>query len=83
MEHPSKPIIYALNENKDVLEINYGTGKVRRLTMNLVPERIYFYNNELYVALLKGTHSHYWWNEDQEGAIAIIDTATFTISRTV
>ncbi|QEY20785.1 hypothetical protein D0S48_08775 [Psychrobacillus sp. AK 1817] len=79
IEHPSKPIIYALNENKDVLEINYGTGKVRRLTMNLVPERIYFYNDELYVALLKGIHSSVWWNEDQEGAIAIINTSSFTL----
>nr|WP_249365686.1 hypothetical protein [Cytobacillus citreus] len=78
--HPSQPIIYALNENKDVLEINYETGKVQRLTMNLIPERIYFYNNELYVALLKGTHSPYWWKEYQEGAIAIIDTATFTLA---
>lgn len=76
MEHPSKPIIYALNENKDVLEINYETGIVRRLTMNLIPERIYFHNNELYVALLKGTHSSYWWDEEQEGAIAIINTTT-------
>lgn len=80
VEHPTKPIIYALNENKDVLEINYGTEKIRRLTMNLVPERIYFFNDELYVALLKGTHSHYWWTEDQEGAIAIIDTSSFTLA---
>ena len=78
--HPSQPIIYALNENKDVLEINYETNSVKRLTMNLVPERIYFNNNELYVALLKGTHSPYWWDENQEGAIAIIDTASFTLA---
>ncbi len=58
----------------------WATGKIRRLTMNLVPERIYFYNNELYVALLKGIHSSYWWNEDQEGAIAIINTDTFTLA---
>lgn len=80
VEHPSKPIIYALNENKDVLEINYETGIVRRLTMNLIPERIYFHNNELYVALLKGTHSSYWWDEEQEGAIAIINTTTFKLA---
>ncbi|SES44402.1 hypothetical protein [Psychrobacillus sp. OK032] len=77
--HPSQPIIYTLNENKDVLEINYETRKVRRLTMNLVPETIYFQNNELYVALLKGTRSSYWWKENQEGAIAIINTATFKL----
>lgn len=77
--HPSQPIIYALNENKDVLEMNYETGEIRRLTMSLVPEKIYFANNELFVTLLKGSHSPYWWNEYQEGAIGIIDTDTFTI----
>ncbi len=78
--HPTEPIIYALNENKDVLEINYKTGETQRLTMNLVPETIYFYNNELYVALLNGTRSPYWQIEDQKGAIAIIDTDSFTLT---
>ncbi|WP_342567346.1 hypothetical protein MKY09_00835 [Psychrobacillus sp. FSL K6-4046] len=75
--HPSQPIIYALNENKDVLKINYKTGEIQRLTMNLVPETIYLYNNELYVALLKGTRSPYI--EYQNGAIAIIDTVNFKV----
>jgi len=79
--HPTQPIIYALNENKDVLAINLETGKVQRLTMNLIPETIYFYNNELYVALLKGTRSPYWQIENQEGAVAIIDTASFTLTK--
>ncbi|SFQ10794.1 hypothetical protein SAMN05421670_0961 [Psychrobacillus psychrotolerans] len=77
--HPSQPIIYALNENKDVLEINYETRKVRRLTMNLVPETIYFQNNELYVALLKSTRSSYLWEEYQKGAIAIINATSFKL----
>ncbi|SES44396.1 hypothetical protein [Psychrobacillus sp. OK032] len=78
--HPSQPIIYALNEKKDVLEINYKTGEIRRLTMNLVPETIYFYKNELYVALLKGPRSPYGQVQNQEGAIAIINTANFTLT---
>lgn len=77
--HPTKPIIYAVNENRDVLEINYETKHINRLTFELLPERLYFANGELYVTLLKGNHSSVWWNEDQEGAIAIIDTATFTL----
>ncbi|MED3549936.1 hypothetical protein [Cytobacillus praedii] len=75
--HPSQPIIYMLNENKDVLELNYETGKVRKLTMNLVPERMYLYKNELYVTLLRGSHSPNW---SENGAIAIIDTTAFTLA---
>ena len=78
--HPSQPIIYALNENKDVLEINFKTGEIQRLTMDLVPETIYFNNNELYVALLKGKRSPYGQVQNQEGAIAIINTANFTLT---
>lgn len=78
--HPSQPIIYALNENKDVLEINYETGRVRKLTMNLIPDTLYYFNNELYVSLLKSPPSSYWWEENEEGAIAIIDTASFTLA---
>lgn len=78
--HPSQPIIYGLNENKEVLEMNYETGKVKKLQMNLVPEKMYYYNNELYITLLKGSHSSYWWDENQEGTIAIIDTTAFTLA---
>ena len=78
--HPSQPIIYGLNENKEVLEMNYETGKVKKLQMNLGPEKMYYYNNELYITLLKGSHSSYWWDENQEGAIAIIDTTAFTLA---
>jgi len=78
--HPTEPIIYTLNENKDVLEINYMTGNIRRLPMNLVPQTLYLHNNELYVALLKGPRSPYGELQDQEGAVAIINTANFMLT---
>ena len=76
--HPSQPIIYALNEKKDVLAINFETGETKRLSMNLETQTIYYQNNELYVGLLKGIHSPFRY--DQEGAIAIIDTNSFTLA---
>lgn len=78
--HPDLPIIYFLNENKDLVELNYETGEERRITFNLVPERIYFANNEIYVTLLKGVHNSTWWDESQEGAIAIVDASNFLLS---
>ncbi|QOR66297.1 trypsin-like peptidase domain-containing protein [Cytobacillus suaedae] len=77
--HPELPIIYYLNENKDVVELNFETGEEQRITFGLMPERLYLANNELYVTLLKGAHSSTWWDESQEGAIAIIDTASFLL----
>lgn len=78
--HPTLPSIYFLNENKDLVELNYETGGERRITFNLVPERLYFANNEIYVTLLKGAHDSTWWDENQEGAIAIVDAESFLLS---
>lgn len=77
--HPSLPIIYGIDYSNNIVEINYETEQVRTIPMSLPAERLYFANNELYITLLKGEHSPYWREEDQEGAIAIVDTATFTL----
>jgi serine protease Do len=77
--HPSLPIIYGIDYSGNIVEINYETQEVKSIPMPLPAERLYFANDELYVTLLKGQHSPYWQEEDQEGAIAIVDTATFTL----
>ncbi|WP_053365172.1 trypsin-like peptidase domain-containing protein [Bacillus sp. FJAT-27245] len=77
--NPEKPILYALAEGKDVIEINLETKQARKITLNLAPERLFFANNELYVTLPKGQHSSYWWEENQEGAFAVINAETMTL----
>ncbi|MBA2874591.1 S-layer homology domain-containing protein [Thermaerobacillus caldiproteolyticus] len=79
--HPSLPILYGLDTFGNVVEINYETKQVKTLALPLPAERLYFANNELYITLLKGKHSSYWWEENQQGAIAILDTNTFTLKK--
>lgn len=78
--HPTKTLIYAVDKiNQKVYSVNYKTGEIKETVFNLPPESIAYANDELYVTLLKGEHSSYWWEEDQEGAIAIIDADTMQL----
>ncbi|WP_456277600.1 S-layer homology domain-containing protein [Bacillus sp. AK128] len=77
--HPELPIMYGIDLYGDVVEVNYETQEINTLSLSLPTERIFYANNELYVTLLKGQHSPYWWDEEQEGGIAIIDTTDFTL----
>ncbi|KYD23420.1 S-layer homology domain-containing protein [Parageobacillus toebii] len=79
--HPSLPILYGLDVFGNVVEVNYETRQVKTLPLPLPAERLYFANNELYITLLKGKHSSYWSEEDQQGAIAIVDANTFTLKK--
>ncbi len=79
--HPTKPIIYYTNsKDKLIRALNYETGKVQTIEFKEKPESIYFANNKLYVALLKREHSSYW-DQYQEGAIAIINSDTFKLDK--
>lgn len=77
--NPDKPILYALTDGRDVMEINHETKQARKITLNLAPEQLFFANNELYVTLPKGQHSSYWWEKDQQGAFAVINAETMTL----
>ena len=83
VSHPTKPIIYALTTEKDLIEMNLQTMKIRKMTFSLPPERLYFANNELYITLLKGQHSSYWWDEGQKGAFVIVNTDSFKLTKVV
>ncbi len=75
------PIIYAINIYGDVIAFNYETKTKKSLTFDYPAESIYITNGKLFITLLKGDHSSYWWEEEQEGAVAIVDASTFkTIS---
>lgn len=75
------PVIYGINDSGALVSVNYETKSIKRLPFSLPAESIFYANGELYVTLLKGEHSSYWWEEDQEGAIAIVDPATFQIKK--
>lgn len=75
------PVIYGINENGELISVNYETKNVKRLPFSHPAERIFYANGELYVTLLKGEHSSYWWEETQEGAVAIVDPATLKMKK--
>lgn len=80
--HPKKPIIYyTTKEDQNVWTLNYETGEYDWITFKEKPESLYFENNTLYVALLKGEHDCCWWDEEQEGAIAVINGDSFTLTK--
>ncbi|MED4301248.1 S-layer homology domain-containing protein [Geobacillus stearothermophilus] len=80
--HPSQPILYGIDYLNRVVEINYETRRVRNISLPLPAERLYFAQDELYVTLLKGEHSSYWQEENQKGAIAVIDANAFQLKET-
>lgn len=77
--NPDQSIIYLSDmADKKLYELNYETGNEREITFDLPPERITYANGKIYVCLLKGQHSYYWWDANQNGAFAVIDAVTFT-----
>jgi hypothetical protein len=49
----TKPIVYLTDKtNKRVYAINYVTGSISNLTFGLMPESIYYNNNEVYNSTL-------------------------------
>ncbi len=78
--HPEKPVIFVTDmNNSKVVSYNYETKEVQEASFDLAPERLTYYAGEVYVTLLKGKHSPYWWPESQEGAIAILDGETLAV----
>ncbi len=78
--HPDKPVIFFSDKTtKKVYAYNYATGQTKEAGFTLPPESIALAGNEIYVALLKGEHSPYWFTDDQKGAIAILDSETLQI----
>ncbi|WP_310832041.1 S-layer homology domain-containing protein [Paenibacillus pedocola] len=80
VQDPSEPIIYATDkQNKKLAVINYETRQTTYVSFDLPPERLTYADGKLYVALLKAEHSSYIFDEQQKGAVAVVDTATLTI----
>ncbi len=80
IQHPTKPILYFSDMNgKKLYAYDYVTRTTSEASFTLTPESIAFANNEIYIALLKGNHSPYWFEETQKGAIAVLDSDTLKL----
>ena len=78
---PTQPILYMTdNANRKLHAVNYQTKTISTLKLDLAPERLTYANGKLYVALLKSGHQ-YWTESPLEGAIAVVDTKTFTLTK--
>jgi serine protease Do len=77
------PVVYGITDSGDVVAINYETQQVKSLAFDYPAESIFYKNGNVFITLLKGEHSSYWWEEDQEGAVAIVDATTFKTKKVV
>jgi len=75
--HPLEPIVYLLDAStNEVIALDYHTYDYDAVELSLPAENIAYANDKVYVTQLKGKHSSYWQNEDQEGAFAVINATT-------
>jgi hypothetical protein len=75
--HPTKPIIYFLDGiDNVVVEFNYETYEDQIVKLPLPAEKMDYANGKLYITQLKRAHSSYWWAEEQEGAVAVVDAVS-------
>ncbi|WHZ02393.1 cell wall-binding repeat-containing protein [Neobacillus sp. YX16] len=79
---PINPVIYLLSDDDNSVKMyNYNTQELKSIMLNARPEQIYFENNKIYITLVHGLHSSYWWDEDQTGEIAIVNADTFKLEK--
>ncbi|NJJ41699.1 S-layer homology domain-containing protein [Paenibacillus apii] len=83
VRHASEPILYITDKlNKKLYRVNYATGEKDSISFTLAPESITYADGKIYVSLLKAEHSSYTDIAQQQGAIAVVDAATFTLTGT-
>ncbi|MDQ0871751.1 hypothetical protein QFZ77_000410 [Paenibacillus sp. V4I3] len=82
-QHPSDPILYITDKtDKKLYRVNYETGDKSSIAFNLAPESLTYADGKIYVSLLKAAHSSYTDISQQQGAIAVVNAATFTLEST-
>lgn len=80
IQHPTLPIVYAIfKDSNQIAAVNLSTGETAEATMDRQPERLYAANGKLYVALVDRPHSSTWMDEDQTGAVAVLDELSLSI----
>jgi hypothetical protein len=80
---PDKPVIYATRlGSKTIYSINFITGEIKGVALPYPAERLELYNHKLYVTQQKMAHEYYT-TSPLTGAIAEVDTSTFTATRLI
>lgn len=76
--NPNGKVIYLTDSfNKRVIEYNLETYEIiNSINFDLIPEKMAFYDDKLYVTLLTKLHNYYN-NSNQEGSYAVINTNDF------
>ncbi|MFC4098477.1 M4 family metallopeptidase [Paenibacillus xanthanilyticus] len=75
--HPTEPILYGiLDDRLTVALANLDTGATKTVELPYEPERLYYANGNLHVAMITAPHSSYWWKDEQNGYIAVLDART-------
>ena len=75
---PDRAVEYLTAENgKSLYRVDLATGQITEKAFSVRAERIAIHNGNLYLTLLRTGHLYYG-NNDGFGAVAVIDTATFT-----
>ncbi len=78
VQHPTEPIIFAINDDGKVVRINYATKQIDRLDLGYPADKMVYSKGELLVTLIKQEPHSNRPENFQKGGVAIIDTATFT-----
>ncbi|MCP4105702.1 MAG: hypothetical protein GY749_09215 [Desulfobacteraceae bacterium] len=73
----SRGVVYlSSKENKKIYCVNLGNGNIENeYTFSYMPEHMTISPDykRMYIGLLTQKHSPYWWNDEQEGYIAVFD----------
>jgi hypothetical protein len=73
-------VYYTDFEGKTLFRYDLATGITTSLVFDHMPERMFLDGTTLYVAIVMKAHSSFWFDEDQYGRIAVVDTATFALT---
>ncbi|KXH80667.1 hypothetical protein AU377_07945 [Sporosarcina sp. HYO08] len=81
---PVEPIIYFLDgSTNEVAWMNLETLEGESVELPLPAERIAYANGKIYVTQLKGKHNSNWWDEDQQGAFAVVDVTNMEVENVI
>lgn len=83
IDHSRNMLYLVDHEAYKLYAYNYSNSEITELNFDNQPENICLHNGKLYLTLLTGEHSSYWWEEDQTGQIAVVDADTLTIDQIV
>ncbi|MFK5883369.1 MAG: DUF5011 domain-containing protein [Candidatus Izemoplasma sp.] len=79
IDESTNQIFYTSVLTKRVYSYNYITKETKEIVFTYMPENMFLDGGTLYVNIVMDEHSSYWWEDEQVGKIAVINTADFTL----